>query len=204
VEVNDASKLDAGGYVEIDGNNNAGAGWLIDSIDYGTNTLTLSTTIANVAQFGLVKPWVPTGSELGSPVHGRFGSATRAGANLPLLSASVEYNSPMEVPIEEKNGQDYPTRCYRVGKRDVDITVEIIDDAIASKYFRESNQNTAADMVLPWQDEANTAGKRIRMNLNDVKLDAPRLSGNTRKVMTLAGKAYASAALDDEIILEFS
>lgn len=204
VVVNDASKFDAGGYVIIDGNDNAGAGWLINSIDYTTNTLTLATTIANVAQFGLVKPWIPAAYELGTPVHGVYGQATRAGNNLPLISASVTYKSPAEIPFDEKNGQDYPTRVYRVGKRDVDVSVEIIDDAIASKYFREARRDTLGDLMFPWQDELNTAGKRIRMYLNDVRIAQPKLSGNTRKAMTFTGKAYASVAGDDEMIVEYS
>lgn len=202
--VNDASKFDAGGYLIIDGNDNSGAGHLVNSVNYGTNTLTLNASIANVAQFGLVKPWIPAAYELGAPVHGRWGLATRAGGNLPLLSASVTYKSPAEIPFDEKNGQDYPTRVYRVGKREVDVTIEIIDDAIASKYFREARQNTLGDIVLPWQDESNTAGQRIRTYLNDVRIAQPKLGGNTRKGMTLTGKAYASVAGDDEMIVEYS
>lgn len=204
VEVDDASVFDPGGYVTIGGDDNSGAGWLINSVDYTTNILTLASGIANVDEFDLVTPWVPTGTESGSILHGRYGFATRAGNNLPLISANVTFNNPAEIPIDEKNGQDYPTRAFRVGKRDVQVTLEILNDAISTKYFKESRDDTKSDVLLPWQDADNTAGKRIRLLLNDVAINPPTFGGQTRKTMSIQGAAYASTALDDEIILEFS
>lgn len=70
LEVKDASKFDVGGYLVVGGDDNSGAGYEISSIDYDANELTLGTSIANVTTDDLIEPWIPTGSAVGTPVHG--------------------------------------------------------------------------------------------------------------------------------------
>lgn len=113
-----------------------------------------------------------------------------------MVGGAIILTRPVKIVNDEKNGQDYGSRYVRTGKRTVRVEIDIKDDANASKYFREADQNTQQDVVFPWGD---TAAERFTLNANDVGLDQPQLTGNEELIAQLRGEAYASAALDDEL-----
>lgn len=201
ITVKDASKFTAGGYVEIGSQTNAGAGFLINSINYGTNVLTLATAVgAIVAIDSVVKPWMPTGTEVGNPVHGRLGIVTRGGTDMRVVSSEITLTNNWKWLNEEKNGLNYPDRAIRASKRAVTCNPVIYFDANAAKHFREAQQGTKADVLVPVGD---TAANRFKLTAKNVRFEAPDVSGGEEKQMTLNGKAFASSALDDELALLF-
>ena len=199
--VKDAKKFTLGGYIKIAANDNGGVGYNITAINYGSNILTISPGLtAGVAIDDLVAPWMPTGTSSGTIVHGRLGLATRGATNLPVLSSTITLNRPLLLPTDEKNGLDYPNRFLRSDKRDVTIAVELLNDANTTSYLYESLQQTRGDITMPC---GSVAATRFKVLAKNVEVSPPQIGGQPQKVVTLNGKAFASASFDDEISLLF-
>jgi hypothetical protein len=197
----DAKKFTVGSYIKIGNDDNGGAGFEVTAVNYGTNVVTINPGVSGaVAVDTLIAPWLPAGTEAGEPVHGRLGIATRGGVNLPLLSGEIIYSFPAKLMNEEKNNKDFADRFIN-GQREVSVSAEIYFDANAARFFYDYRNNVKANMAFPW---GTTAGKTITLTALNVPLDAPRISGGEEKVQRLEGKAFASAALDDELVLKFS
>ena len=63
-----------GSRVVIGNNDNSGAGFEVTAVNEATKVLTISPEIAGApAVDTLITPWVPTGSESGTLIHGRLG-----------------------------------------------------------------------------------------------------------------------------------
>jgi len=198
--VKDAKKFSIGSYIVVGGDDNAGAGWLVDAVNLATNVLTLNTAISNVTTNAQIDPWLPAGTELGSTVHGRLGLATRGADNLPVLTAEISIDNKLKVLNEEKNGLDYPDRFTRPTFREIAATLDMYFDANVSRFFSEHQKQTQANIVIPVGD---AAAKRFKLTLLNVELDNPEISGNEEKINKIAGRAFASATLDDELVLLF-
>lgn len=202
----DARKFTVGSYIQkkdqstgaID--DNGGAGFQVTAVDTGTNILTITPGITNVNTNDIIEPWLPTGTELGNPVHGRLGLATRGGVNLPLLSSEVILDNKIKMLNEEKNGLDFPNRFLHGTARDVNINTDVYFDANVSKFFHESKESTRADVTIPI---GNVAGKQVKFLLKNVELNPPDVSGAEEKVMRIEGVAFASATFDDELEMVF-
>jgi len=197
----DARKFNIDSYVEVGAQTNGGAGFRVTAVNYGTNTITLSPTIANVTTGDLVKPWIPTlATEVGTPIHGRLGSATRGGVNLPMLSGEVTLDNQFKMLNEEKNGLNFANRVARKTVRSIKVSADIYFDANAPRFFYDALNQVRADMVLPW---GNLATKRFTLTAKNVEFDAPEVSGTEEKIQKLGGEANPSASLDDELAAKF-
>ena len=199
--VKDAKKFTVGSYVEIGSETNGGAGFQITVINYGTNVVTFAPAlVSDKAPDDVVKPWIPVGTEVGTPVHGRLGLATRNAVTLRVISSEITLKNNYKFLNEEKNGLNYPDRVIRTRKREVMCNPEIYFDANAPKFFYEAQQGTKTDIVVPVGD---TAASRYKLTAKNVRLSAPDVSGNEELRMKLTGKAFASTSYDDELVLLF-
>lgn len=198
--VKNAKKFTLGGYIKIAANDNAGAGYNITAINYATNVLTITPGLtAAVAIDDVVAPWLPVGTEAGTPVHGRLGSATRGGITLPLLSGEISLDNKLDMLNEEKNGLDYPNRFAQPEARSVQANAEMYFDANSALHFYDAQQQVRGDLVFPW---GTTAASRVKITAKNQEIDMPDISG-TKKVLKLTGQAFASAAFDDELVMLF-
>lgn len=202
----DARKFTVGSFIQKKDqstgaiNDNAGAGFQVTAVNYTTNVLTITPGITNTNPNDIIQPWLPTGTELGDPVHGRLGLATRGGINLPLLSSEIILDNKIKMLNEEKNALDFPNRFIHATARDVNINTDVYFDANVSKFFHESKESTQADVTIPI---GNVAGKQVKFVLKNVELNPPDVSGAEEKIMRLEGVAFASASFDDELEMVF-
>ena len=195
--VADAKKFTIGSYVEVGAQTNGGAGYQVTAVNIGTNTLTLSPTIANVTVGDQVKPWIPAlAAEVGVPIHGRLGSATLGGANLPLLSGSISLENNFKMLNEEKNGLNFANRAARRSTRKVNVNASVYFDANQAKRFYDALNQVRGDLVFPW---GNVAGSRFKITAKNCEFGSPKISGGEEKIVGLDGQAFASTALDDEL-----
>jgi hypothetical protein len=197
--VKDAKKYTIGSYIKIATNDNAGVGYQVTAINYGTNVLTITPGLtAGVAADDLVTPWLPTGTENGTIIHGRFGTVTRGGVSLPLMSGEIALTFPVKMLNEEKNGQNFATRFAIVGARQIDANVNVLFDANAGKWFYDASQGTQGDLICNW---GATTALRYKLTAKNQILSAPQVSGAEERIVAMTGKAFASTAYDDELTL---
>ena len=197
----DASKYTVGSYVKFPSDDNGGAGYQVTAVNIGTNTLTITPGLGGAQSTGAqVQPWFPVSYSLGTPVHGRLGLATRAAVNLPMLSAEITLDNMIKLLNEEKNGLEIANRFLHRDRRDIRYQADIYFDAAVAKYWSESDRQIRADMVLPW---GNTAANRVALNLKNVELNRPLLSGAEEKIERIEGQSFASTSFDDEANMLF-
>lgn len=201
IPVKDASKFSVGSYIQFPGNDNAGAGFEVTAVDTTLDELTVTPGVDTLEAIdSLVTPWVPTGSEIGSTVHGRLGAATRGGVSLPFLTGEITLANAVKLLNEEKNGLDFADRFIHSTARDVTTTLDVYFDANAPKFFFENKTQVQADVTVPIGD---AAGKRVQYLLKNVEIDAPSISGGEEKILQVSGPAFASATFDDEFEIVF-
>ena len=198
VIVFDAKKFTIGSYVEVGAQNNAGAGYQVTAVNYSTSTLTLSPTIANVAVGHVVKPWIPPAiAEVGVSIHGRLGSATIGGVNMPIVGGEIMLENNFKMLNEEKNGLNFANRAVRKSVRKVSVKAEVYFDANQAKFFYNALNQVRGDFFFPW---GTTAAARFKLTAKNVEFDAPDVAGSEEKILTLNGQAFASTSLDDELV----
>lgn len=193
----DAKKFTVNSFVEVGAQTNGGVGFQITAINYATNTITLSPTIANVAIGHRVKPWTPAAiAEVGSPIHGRLGSATIGGVNMPIVGGEIMLENNLKMLNEEKNGLNFANRAVRKSVRKVSVKAEVYFDANQARFFFNAANQVRGDFIFPW---GATAAARWRLTAKNVEFDAPDVGGSEEKILTLNGQAFASSAPDDEL-----
>lgn len=197
----DASKFSIGSYIKIATDDNGGAGYQVSAVNLSTNVLTITPALVTGHSIGdKIEPWLPAGTESGSVVHGRLGSVTRGATTLPLVSGEVTLANGLKVLNDEKNGLDFANRFIHAAEREVTVSAEVYFTHNMAKYFSEHRRQIQADVIAPVGD---TAAKRYKLTAKNVELKNPSLSGAEEKILRLEGKAYASAAFDDELVLLF-
>lgn len=198
LQVADAKKFTVGSYIEVGAQTNSAAGFQVTAVNIGTNVITLSPSIANVTSGDQVKPWIPAlGSEVGVPIHGRLGSATLGGANLPLLSGSITLANNFKMLNEEKNGLNFANRAARRSTRGVTVNASVYFDANQPRRFYDALNQVRGDLVFPW---GSTAANRFKLTAKNCEFGAPKISGAEEKIIALEGQAFASTSLDDELV----
>lgn len=199
--VADAKKFTVGSYIVVGGDDNSGAGYQVTAVNYGTDTLTLNPSIANVTTGDQIDPWTPAvAAEVGAPVHGRLGTATLGGTNLPLLSGEIAIDNQFKILNEEKNGLDFANRAVRRAKRRVTVRADVYFDANQARFFHDAKNQVQGDLVFPW---GTVSTARVTITAKNVELGAPQIAGGEEKILTLEGQAFATSALDDELAVLF-
>lgn len=195
-----AKKYTINSYVEIGALTNAGAGYQITAVDYGTNVVTFTPAIVSIAVAvdSLVKPWWPTTSENGTIIHGRKGIATRGGSNLSVMSGSIQYGFPVKLLNAEKNGLDFANRFSSPALRDLQCNLEVLFDANAGRYWYDVKTGVLADVICPW---GTVSGERSTLTVKNHLVKGNPVTGNEERIMALNGNGYASSSFDDECVL---
>lgn len=200
--VKDDKKFTVGSYIKIADNDNAGLGYQVTAINYGTNILTITPGLtAAVALDALITPWAPTGSETGVIVHGRHGVVTRGAVSLPLMGGEITLEFPVKIANEEKNGLDFASRFINTGERTVMASMEALFDANGAKWFHDVTTSTAADLVCNW---GNAVAARYSLTVKNQLIESPQVTGTEEQIVQINGKGASSVAFDDELTMVFN
>lgn len=199
ITVKDARKFTIDSYIEIGALTNTAAGFKVTGVNYSTNVVTITPAVGGIVAIdSLVKPWLPVGSENGTIVHGRFGTVTRDGNTLPLMSGEIGLDFPVKIMNEEKNGQDFASRFATTGTRMVNADVQVLMDANATKWFYDGKVGVLGDFICNW---GTVSGQRFKLTVKNQLLSAPAISGSEELLVDLKGKGFATTAYDDEMTL---
>jgi hypothetical protein len=167
----------------------------------GASTLTVTrgyggTTPATHSSGADMTPWLPTGTESGTIVHGRLGICTLDGSNYNILESEVTIDDNVKYYEDEKNEQDYATEFGTPESRTVESRFSV--------YFRKSDAARLQDNIdfntlaftIPI---GNVAGSICTIYLNQAKIQSPTISGDAERIQEVRVSPFATTAYDNEI-----
>jgi hypothetical protein len=189
----------------------------VTAVDYTTNTLTLSTTIAGTLTGDLVAPYLPTGTEIGTPLVGKYGithiggvPSTKVQANLPtspyvITTARVTLTNNIRYHTDLKDGKYFPTEYVSASTRDVAGEITLFDYRNIPQFMYKALRDPLYQdyVILPMEDRQASPGRIAELHCPRVAWDSPTLAGEDEKAATIAFRTTASTAWDDELAFMF-
>jgi len=184
---------------------NGGDGYIIKSIDYANNVITMTTNLLIGGSNGdTLKPWWPAScTETGRPVHGKLGICTispKGGASpvdCKVLSAAITHTNNIKYYEDEKNGLLYADTYEAIGFRDIIGTLTLFFYKSGTKYFYRAEQQSQNALVVPAGD---TAGRILSISCPRIEYRTPTLSGEEEIMMELPFVAIGESGHEDEEI----
>lgn len=193
------------------GKSGATAGHEITAVDTSANTITIAASglEGNCSKDAIVAPWVPSSTESGYTVHGRFGIVQEtisggSAANLLITEATIDLDNAFKVLNDEKTGTAFPNKISR-GERAVDVSITGYTDEDGGRYRYQANNQVARIISIPASRGvlASSAGYRVAFSMPKVEFQSPETSGDEERTTARKGLAFATAALDDELTVTF-
>jgi len=185
-----------GTYVEVGDDDNSGAGFKITSINYTTNKITLD---GNPSPGGgtpaTVTPWWPSsGSEVGTPGHGKLGLVTVDGSNAIIMEASVDVNNNIKYYEEEKNNQWTAERFARPTKRGIEgsLRLKFLDEG--NSYFYRADYQISDALIIP---VGNVSGYIMELQIPYAEYRTPSISGGEEFEQEIPFVAVAGSGNDE-------
>jgi hypothetical protein len=129
--------------------------YTVTGVDYAANTLTISPGLSASASSGdTVKPYLPTPSvPSGTEIWTGLGWARQGSTAIPIVSASVRYEVPLEV-VREKANTVFPTRVFESDPRNVTAEVVLFMGADELQYLRDAIDTTIWELDFEAGDGA--------------------------------------------------
>lgn len=194
IVVDDASKYTPGSIIVIE-SEQIQVGPAATDVNTTTNTLSNctrgynSTTAAAHADNTAVYPWIPDGTNVGSPVHGKRGIMTVDGSNVICINSTVSIENNINYLINERNGV-FTAEAFTV-PQERRVTVR------SSRYFRSSQtglwtpaqQLTPQAIVVPGGD---VAGSKFHFDIATAIQSSPNVAGDPEKTLDMEMVAYAA------------
>jgi|GEM_PF-3107836 len=185
------------------GDNTPATGYLITSIDYETDIITISPGLAEEETSGAtVKGWYPTSGAVDTkkPICGKMGVVTIDTSQCVVLTATITLTNNIKYYIDEKNGLAYATAYGAPTFRDVNGTLTMYYAPAGSRYFYKADKREKDALIVPAGD---VSGNRMRVFCPQIEYKAPVLSGDEEVMIELPFDAVGSAAGDDELRIAF-
>jgi len=189
--------------IKIGNDDNGGEGYTITGINYSTKTISFSPTLQGAGESAgaTVEPWWPTsGTETGSPVHGKLGLCTIEGVNTSVMSATISITNNIKYYEDEKNGQLYPTVYEAIGFREITGTLTLLFYKGAAEYFYRADAQSQNALIVP---AGQVAGSIMEISCPQIEYRTPTLSGDEEFMIELPFIAVGTSLGDDEITVTF-
>jgi len=143
IAVTNAKKFSVGAYVEFVeagvAKNNTGAGYKITEVTIGTNVLTITPGIEEEISSGsIIRGFLPTGSEVGTPVENRLGVAKIAGSSFNVTGMEVNISDEPQYLEDEITTSGY-TEDYAETQRNISGSFSV--------YYRENDTQLFYDAM---------------------------------------------------------
>lgn len=180
---------------------NSGSGYAITAIDEDTFTLTISPSVSEFtpAADDILQGFVPTGTEVGTPIQARTGTCEMLTAAVPIITMDMTLTNNTQYMEDEVSTDEYPT-AYVSDRRSVKANATLYLRTNDLKYFRRAQLQTSVALEMLGGD---TAGSKIEMVIPYAKGDFPAISGDLQKQLSIGFTGVCSAAYEDELTLKF-
>ena len=159
-----------------------------------------SSSAATHLNAAVVSPWWLTGTEIGTPVHGRLGFVTLDTTNYNTLTNQVTITNGVKYYEEEKNGESFCSAYGTPASRAVAATVTAYFRKGEVQRFKDAYDWDSIALVIPCGD---TAGSIVEIKLPQCKLKAPAVTGAEERIIDLTILPFASASLNDEVVVRY-
>ena len=174
-----------------------GSGILVDTVNYTNNVVAFSETLGATTSSGaVIKPYNPTESVAGSPIHARLGYLSLDGSTSQIQHlggrVTLEDNRGL---LNEEVGTDAPTRTMRNDRRNVTFQLDfLIKKDEIGVLLADMNRNTAKDIEVTLGTEAN---KKLKLVMANGEFDLSPLDiGQEMARISMAGVALGTNGND--------
>lgn len=199
VPVEDATKFTPEARVQIEDDDNSGAGYRIEAVDVEAKTITLADNVTCDAG-AEIKGFLPDYDEPTEPLENRSMGITFDGSPKVLKSYDLNIDSPvawMDMEITQSgNVEDYVE-----SRRNIKGTISALFRQDDLKAFYQARQNKKMNVVATI---GNGAGKTCTINLPYTQLESPQIS-NDAEVVSLTQEATSLGSQgEDSCTIVFS
>lgn len=175
---------------------NTNAGYTITEVDVSGNTITISPAVAPVggwASGSTIKPYLPAGTDVGTPVLARTVSVDiGALTDKALQSYSLSVSDPVMYP-EEISTDEYPT-AYIEDARNITFDFQMYLRQTDVAFFYDGFSNTEVEVVINMGD---TAGSTVTWTMGQVSLSVPKVQTSAPAIsLNISGLALGSSGED--------
>ena len=185
--------------IDIGSDTNSGEGYLVTSINYATNTITFTPGLAGagVAAAATVQSHVPTTStEVGTPLHGKYGIVTIDAQQAVLLEASLNLTNNIKYYGDMKNNKRYATIYGAPGFRQVEGTMRMYFYKNIPQYFYRLDNQLQNHLIIPF---GTVAGRIVEFDCPRIEYKTPGISAAEEVMAELPFTAVGSTTGDDEL-----
>jgi hypothetical protein len=188
--------------IVVGADDNSGDGYLVTDVNYATGQIDITPNIVTGALLGAaVKPWYPsTQTEVGTPVHGKYGAVTIDGKTAIILEATITLGNGIKYYTDIKDGKMYPSIYGAPGFREVSGTLRLYFFKNMPNYFYRSSNQVQNNLIVPC---GNVSGRIMEINCPRIEYKTPAISGEEDVMVDLAFQAVSSSAGDDELAVTF-
>lgn len=202
VAVTDALQFCAGMKVVIGTDTNSGAGYTIESINYTTGELDLSTNVSSIQAIGsLIAPLAITPTTAGSVIPVTIGSVAIGSTTVYVTGGTFEIDQKVKMRNDEFGTS--AARGFRHPEcRDVSFSLDLYFDRGAAKWLNDAKRFTAQDIQVVL---GSGSGCVLQIDANQVEFDIPKVSvpEQDEATISIAGKCLGTATGEDEISVTF-
>lgn len=203
ISVTNASLIEVGSFIQLDGDNNSGNGYKVTARSTGSNTIDISPVLGGaVSSGGDVLPYTPYPTPSGRPMTPIQGSVTIDGTAYPCLNGKLSMKNTFHDDRAVIGVDTYSLQ--RIIKRETETEFQIYLRRGSELYHRYENGYDSGDATtfsdVDWQmGDATAAGENWLIEI-------PQFRGQARAVevpeedalmLTLSGKAMGSAGEDE-------
>ncbi len=197
--VSNAKQLSPNSLVMLKHQTQGGSGFLISAVNYTNNQISFSSSAlaATFSKNDVVKPYNPTATTSGTPLHARLGFLSLDGSTSTIrhLGGRITFEDNRGL-LNEEVGTDSATRSMRTDRRNVTFSLEfLVKKDELGKLFGDMHRNTAQNLQVNLGDTANRTVK-IRMKNAEWDMVAPQLAGQDMMRISMAGRALGTAGND--------
>ncbi len=157
-----------------------------------------SSTVATHANAAQILPWLPTGTETGSPLAARLGTLTIDAASLLFLDIDFNFDDAVTMNEEEVTGTITPTDYYE-GDRKVTGKLSVFYRRTDNKWLADARKQTRKAVVV---NIGTAAGKQVGISMPYCEFDIPEITQDKQaQKLGMAYQAFASAGNDESTLI---
>jgi hypothetical protein len=198
--VDEPYRFTVGGLVQIDTDDNSGAGYQITAIDYATATLTIGTA-ATWSDDDPVTPFLPVPTTAGDPIMGTLASMTIDTVALAITTGQITVNNQLAL-VNDEAGTDSASGIVTPKDRLITFDLTAYLKKAYMDYVGKALQGVDGDFVILLGD-TSTEQVQIDMDVADYEVNAVEIPDSGEVMLKLTGRAVQNSAGDDEFDMTF-